>query len=45
MGVDPEVDGEGMSNADADSSRLPRLDSEERDSTSKLYQSRIKANK
>lgn len=34
MGVDPEVDGDGMSSADADSSRLPRLDSVERDSSS-----------
>lgn len=35
MGVDPEVDGDGISSVDADSSRLPRLDSAERDSSSK----------
>lgn len=35
MGVDPEVDGDGISSVDADSSRLPRLDSAERDSSTK----------
>jgi len=34
MGVDPEVDGDEMSSADADGSRLPRLDSAERGSSS-----------
>jgi len=34
MGVDPEVDGDGISSADADSSRLPRLESAERDGNS-----------
>lgn len=34
MGIDPEVDGDGISSADAGSSRLSRLDSAERDSSS-----------
>jgi hypothetical protein len=34
MGVDPEAEGDEADRADADGSRLPRLDSTERDSSS-----------